>query len=68
MARSAAILGLSVPGFWLATLIIVLPAIWWGWRPLTGFTELSKDRSGHFTQLLLPAIILGIAAARRSCG
>src|SRR5262245_16303312 len=33
-ARSAAILGLSVPSFWLATLIIVLPAIWWGWRPL----------------------------------
>jgi len=27
LARSAAILGLSVPGFWLATLVIVLPAI-----------------------------------------
>ena len=43
--------------------IIVLPAIWWGWRPLTGFTEFSKDPWGHFTQLLLPAIILGVAAA-----
>ena len=63
LARSAAILGLSIPGFWLATLIIVLPAIWWGWRPLTGFTELSKDPWGHFAQLLLPAIILGVAAA-----
>ena len=31
LARSLAILGLSVPGFWLATLLIVLPAIWWGW-------------------------------------
>ena len=31
VARSAAILGLSVPGFWLGTLVIVLPAIWWGW-------------------------------------
>src|SRR2546425_388891 len=34
VVRSLAILGLSVPGFWLATLLIVLPAIWWGWRPV----------------------------------
>ncbi len=63
VARSAAILGLSVPGFWLATLIIVLPAIWWGWRPLTGFTELAKDPWAHIGQLFIPALILGIAAA-----
>ena len=63
VARSAAILGLSMPGFWLATLVIVLPAIWWGWRPLTGFTELSRDPWGHLAQLALPALILGIAAA-----
>jgi peptide/nickel transport system permease protein len=62
VARSAAILGLSVPGFWLATLLIVLPAIWWGWRPVSGFVEFSQDPVGHVTQLLLPASILGIAA------
>jgi len=61
LARSVAILGLSVPGFWLATLLIVLPAIWWGWRPVTGFVEFSQDPVGHVTQLLLPALILGIA-------
>ena len=63
MARSGAILGLSVPGFWLATLVIVLPAIWWGWRPVTGFTELADDPIGHVRQLLIPALILGIASA-----
>jgi peptide/nickel transport system permease protein len=62
VARSAAILGLSVPGFWLATLLIVLPAIWWGWRPVSGFVEFRQDPIGHVTQLLLPALILGIAA------
>jgi peptide/nickel transport system permease protein len=62
IARSAAILGLSVPGFWLATLLIVLPAIWWGWRPVSGFVEFRQDPVGHVTQLLLPALILGIAA------
>jgi peptide/nickel transport system permease protein len=61
VARSAAILGLSVPAFWLATLLIVLPAIWWGWRPVTGFVEFSQDPIGHVAQLILPAAILGIA-------
>jgi len=63
LVRSAAILGLSVPGFWLATLVIVLPAIWWGWRPLTGFTELSRDPVQHLLQVLVPAGILGVASA-----
>jgi peptide/nickel transport system permease protein len=31
LARSAAILGLSISGYWIATLVVVLPAIWWGW-------------------------------------
>ena len=63
VARSVAILGLSLPSFWLATLLIVMPAIWWGWRPVTGFTDLRQDPVGHIVQLLLPAAILGIASA-----
>jgi peptide/nickel transport system permease protein len=62
-ARSVAILGLSVPNFWMATLVIVLPAIWWGWRPLTGYVEIGKDPVAHITQMLLPAVILGITFA-----
>src|SRR5499426_644910 len=63
VARSAAILGLSVPGFWLATLVIILPAMWWGWRPVSGFTEFSRGALAHTAQFLLPAFILGVAAA-----
>jgi peptide/nickel transport system permease protein len=63
IARSVSVLGLSVPGFWLATLVIVLPAIWWGWRPVTGYVEPSVDPLGHVAQLVLPALILGIASA-----
>jgi peptide/nickel transport system permease protein len=62
-ARSFAVLGLSVPGFWLATLVIVLPAIWWGWRPVRGFTELSQAPLAHLTQFVLPGLILGLASA-----
>jgi peptide/nickel transport system permease protein len=63
LARSAAILGLSVPGFWLATLAIVLPALWWGWRPATGFTEFGEAPLLHLGQFVLPAAILGLASA-----
>ncbi len=62
-ARSAAILGLSVPGFWLATLVIVLPAVWWGWSPPIQFTEFGRDPWAHLAQFLLPAFILGIASS-----
>jgi peptide/nickel transport system permease protein len=63
IARSVAILGLSLPGFWLATLLIVLPAIWWGWRPVTGFVDFRQDPLAHVGQMALPALILGIASA-----
>jgi len=63
VARSAAIIGLSVPSFWIATLVIVLPAIWWGWTPHLGFTEFSKSPTAHVLQFLLPAFILGVASA-----
>jgi peptide/nickel transport system permease protein len=63
VARSLAILGLSVPGFWIATLVVLLPAIWWGWSPPIQFTEFSKDKWAHLSQFLLPAFILGIASA-----
>ena len=62
-ARSAAILGLSMPPFWLGTLLIVMPAIWWGWRPATGFTDWRQDPLGHAVQILIPAMILGIGSA-----
>jgi peptide/nickel transport system permease protein len=62
-ARSAAVFALSIPGFWLATLVIVLPAIWWGWRPVGEFTELSAGPLRYLRQFLLPALVLGIASS-----
>src|SRR4029077_19611846 len=61
--RSLAILGLSVPGFWIATLCVLLPAIWWGWSPPIQFTAFTVNPWAHFAQFLLPAFILGIASA-----
>lgn len=59
-ARSAAIVGLSVPPFWKATLVIVLPSVWFGWAPPLQFTPFSENPWQHLSQFILPAIILGI--------
>ncbi len=63
VARSGAILGLAVPGFWLGTLVVVLPAIYFGWSPSIQFTRFGDDPWGHVTQFLLPGFLLGIASA-----
>jgi peptide/nickel transport system permease protein len=62
-ARSAAILGLSIPSFVKAILVILLPAIWWGWTPLGRFVEFSRDPVAYLFQFVLPAVILGVASA-----
>jgi len=62
-ARSGAILGLSIPAFVQAIVIILLPAIWWGLTPMIRFVEFSQDPATYVLQFLLPAAILGIASA-----
>jgi peptide/nickel transport system permease protein len=61
-ARSTAILGLSVPGFWMATLVIVMPSIWFGWAPPLQFTPYEQHLWQHLSQFVAPAIILGLAS------
>ena len=63
VARTIAILGLSVPGFWIATLVVLLPAIWWGWSPPIHYTELTKDPAQHLLQFAIPAFILGLVSS-----
>lgn len=63
VARSGAILGLSVPGFWLGTLVVVLPAIYLGWSPSIQYVSLEDDPVGHLVQFLVPGFLLGIASA-----
>ena len=33
LGRSAAIIGLATPNFWLGIMVMLYPAIWWGWAP-----------------------------------
>ncbi|MCX7375336.1 MAG: ABC transporter permease [Alphaproteobacteria bacterium] len=59
LGRSFSILMLAVPSFWLGTIVMVFPAIWWGISPEVKFVPFWQDPVGNMLQLSLPALILG---------
>ena len=63
--RSIAILGLATPNFWLALMVMIYPAIWWGWSPPMRLITFSEDPLGNLGMFLIPSLILGtyLAAA-----
>jgi peptide/nickel transport system permease protein len=60
-ARSFSILMLAIPSFWLATLVMVFPSIWWGWSPELRYVPFTQDPWTNLRMLLLPAVILGVS-------
>jgi len=63
LARFFAILGLSLPDFWLATVAITFLAIWVQWIPPVGFAPLWEDPVRCLGQLAIPALIIGARLA-----
>jgi peptide/nickel transport system permease protein len=59
LGRSFAIVMLSVPGFWLATMVIVYPSIWWGWTPSLEYVPFVRDPWGNILQFILPGFLMG---------
>jgi len=61
IARSFAIFCIAVPGFWLATMVIVFPSIWWGYMPPITLIRFTDDPIGNLEMFIIPAIVLGMA-------
>jgi peptide/nickel transport system permease protein len=59
LGRSFSILMLAVPGFWMGTMVMVFPSIWWGWSPDVKFSAFSQAPLSNLKQMIIPAIILG---------
>jgi len=57
--RLVAVSGLSLPDFWLGTLIITFAAIWFHWIPPIGYVSFWDSPWRNLQQFLLPAAILG---------
>ena len=63
IGRSFAILCISIPGFWLGTLVIVFPSIWWNYTPSLMLIRFTDDPIGNLKMFIVPAIIVGMAMA-----
>jgi peptide/nickel transport system permease protein len=55
-----AFLGMSVPGFWLAMLMIILFALRLGWLPSSGFVPFTQDPAANLRAMILPAFATGV--------
>jgi len=58
--RTFAILSISLPGFWIATMVIVYPSIWWNWSPAMEYLPFTRDPIGNIIQFGIPGIIMGM--------
>ena len=63
VGRSVAILGLATPNFWLGIMVMIYPAIWWGWSPPMRLIPFTEDPLGNLGMFLIPSVILGTATA-----
>ncbi len=60
VGRSFAIICMSVPGFWLATMIIVFPSVWWSWTPPMVYVPITENFADNIKQFIIPSILMGM--------
>jgi peptide/nickel transport system permease protein len=58
-ATSVALVGLSVPHFWLGIMMIIVFAVNLQWLPAGGYVPFREDPVDNIRHLLMPAIVLG---------
>ena len=59
VGRTVAVIGLATPNFWLGIMVMLYPAIWWGWSPSMEYIRLGEDPLGNLGMTIIPAVILG---------
>ena len=47
VGRTAAVIGLATPNFWLAIMVMLYPALWWAWSPLVALIPFKEDPPGE---------------------
>ena len=59
--RTVAVIGLATPNFWLAIMVMIFPAIWWGVSPPMRLVPFTEDPLGNLGVFIIPSLILGTA-------
>ncbi len=60
LARSFAIACIAIPGFWIGTMVIVFPSIWWGYTPPILYVPFFEEPIENLKMFVVPAIVLGM--------
>ena len=63
LGRTVAILFMAVPSFWVATIIMIYPSIWWKWSPSLDLVPFMDNPLGNLKVFLIPSFLLGMAMA-----
>ena len=66
--RTIAVIGLATPNFWLGLMVVLFPAIWWGWSPPLEWVPFTEDPLGNLGVFIIPSLILGTAWLQPPCG
>ena len=61
VAHSFSILPLAGLSFWVGTMVMVFPSIWWGWSPEVNYVNFTDDPLQNLKQMIVPAIVLGMS-------
>ena len=59
LGRTVAVIGMATPNFWLGIMIMLFPAIWWGWSPSVELITFTDDPLGNLGMFFIPGLILG---------
>ena len=60
IGRTIAILGISLPAFWVGTLVMLYPSLWWGWSPPMKLVHFTENPLGNLGMFVIPSIIMGL--------
>ena len=63
VGRTIAVIGMATPNFWLGIMVMIFPAIWWGWSPPMEWVPFTEDPLGNLGMFLIPSLILGTASS-----
>jgi peptide/nickel transport system permease protein len=58
-----ATVGIAMPGFWVAMLLVLVLALGLQWLPATGYAELGDGIGDWLSHIIIPATALGLATA-----
>ncbi|MDA0790888.1 MAG: ABC transporter permease [Proteobacteria bacterium] len=61
--RTTAIAFMSVPNFWVGTMVMIYPAVLFRWSPPMEVIPLFEDPIGNLGMFIIPSLILGMALA-----